>query len=62
MKLNKYWKRPIKLIQAIDYLYHNKNVCIEMGKNARKAFETKYTPKIITQKYYNLIRKEVLTV
>lgn len=43
-----------ELVKAIKYLTSNLRLCQTMGLNARKAFEKKYTTKIIAQKYLDL--------
>jgi len=45
------------LIEAIKYLKNNKEVRLEMGRNARRAFEKKYTTKKIADKYIEIINK-----
>ena len=45
------------LINAITYLKENEQERIKMGENARLAFENKYTTKIASTAYKNLISK-----
>lgn len=50
------------LINAISFLKNNENQRKQMGMNSRKAFEKKYTTKIIAQKYKALLNKVMLNI
>ena len=45
------------LVNAVNYLKENEDIRFEMGRNARLAFEQKYTLKTAAENYYNLIKE-----
>lgn len=49
------------LVKKIKFLWNNKEMCVEMGKNARKVFDEKYSErrnfKLLVELYSNLLKK-----
>ena len=50
-------ENPEILAEAILYFYNNKNICIQMGKNARKIAEEQFDRPESYKKIINLINK-----
>jgi len=49
---------PEEMIQSIGFCVKNVQKCEEIGKNARKLIENKYTQEIITQDLIEILKKE----
>jgi glycosyltransferase involved in cell wall biosynthesis len=52
---------PDEMIQTIDFCVHHVEKCEEMGKNARKLIEKKYTQVMITQDLITFIKNLILS-
>jgi glycosyltransferase involved in cell wall biosynthesis len=46
---------PEAMMETIDFCVNNLQKCTEIGKNAKKLIETKYTQEIITQELTSFI-------